>query len=263
MKMDKMIEILKKFDEGKKTEKEILEQLEGTDPFYFYAAIIELYDKEDIRLDRGDSPVLSKLFQKLFKDDLNKLIKNLEEGHPIKELIYEHEQFETLLDMLKNMTEDIEDKPDPKKIERIENITDALKHLNTHFKIEEECIFPAWHEKEGWDHMDSFLLEEEHSDILKSYEKLTNVVNEKEKNVDESWKDLSELVDKLIGELSFHVFHEGDIFYPIMVDQLSTEKSEEIKAEIGELKDENFVRSLDEYINYLSDLSLNEDEDKI
>ncbi len=250
MKIEKMVWVLKEFDKELMTEQEALDELKDAEPFDFYAATLELY-LEGTELDKGDSPRISNLFKELYKDDFTTLVKDLEEGHPIERLMRDHLKIETLLNRLEGINLSIKEDRVPDDLIKIDLIALALKHLNDHILKEEKLIFPLWYEREGM--ADGLLLEEEHKDILKIHQRLLEKSQEKKEDWnEEDWKELSEIIDELIGELRFHTFHEGDIFYPIMVDKFEREVFEDMKEKMDDIDRKNSDPSLLEYIRDVS-----------
>ncbi|MBS3781501.1 MAG: hypothetical protein KGY66_02630 [Candidatus Thermoplasmatota archaeon] len=250
MKIKKMVDVLQKYDDGDITEKEALEELKDAESFDFYAATLELYQK-GVKLEKGDSPKISKLFKDLYQEDFSLLIHELEKDHPIKRLILEHEKFEKLLDKLDTINREIKEKSTTEDVMKVSTIAMALKHLNEHFLKEEETIFRLWYEKRGM--ADLHLLEDEHKDISKSHKRLLEKSRDKnEEWEEEDWINLSEMIEEIIGKIHFHVFHEGDIFYPIVVDEFDHQEFEEIKKKMDDIEKQNSSRSLSEYIRDLN-----------
>lgn len=259
MKIKKMVSILQKFDDKNITQEEAVEELKDAEPFDFYAATLELYQKGS-RLKKGDSPRISNLFKELYKEDFCQLIEDLEDDHPIKRLMTEHLYFEKLLKELDKINLEIKEKSDRSNAVKLDSITTGLNHLKEHVQKEEKLIFPSWSGKNGI--ADTILLEEEHEDILKSHKKLLKKNQERKENWGEDdWNELSETIDELIGELRFHTFHEGDLFYPIVTDELEKGKFKKIKKKMDKMEEQNSEPSLSEYIDYL-DLPMLQKEKK-
>lgn len=268
MKTEKMVQALKEFDEGAMTERETLEGLKDAEPFDFYAATLELY-LEGSQLEKGDSPKISKLFKEAYQEDFSVLVHDLEQDHPIKRLMIHHKRFEILLGMLEEIGQEIKEKRKLARLEEIGNelkeksklsaesimklemIVSALNHLKEHIGIEEDLLFPPWYQKRGMS--DPLLLEDEHKDILKTYKRLSKKVEEeKGGRKEEDWIELSKTIDELVGELRFHTFHEGDIFYPIVVHELSAQRFDSIGEKMDIREEENTGPSLGEYIDQLN-----------
>ncbi len=268
MKTENMVKILKQFDKGAITEREAIRELKDAEPFDFYAATLELY-LEGSQLEKGDSPKISKLFKELYRKDFSLLINDLEDDHPVKRLMIHHTLFEILLDMLEEIGNEIKEKRKLGKLEEIRDdlkekrklsaeritrmkiIVDALNHLKEHIGMEEDLIFPPWYQKRGMS--DTLLLEDEHEDILKTYERLSKKAEEEKGGWKEKdWGELSETIDELTGELRFHAFHEGDIFYPIVVHELSVQEFDSIKEKMYTREKENPEPSLKEFIDRLN-----------
>ncbi len=249
MKIEKMMSVLQKFDDQDISQEEALEELSDAEPFDFYAATLELY-LEGSSLRRGDSPRISRLFEKLYQEDFRQLLGDLEDNHPIKKLMTEHVYFERLLNGLEDINQEIKRGGDKSRAVKVEAIAVALDHLKEHVIKEEKLIFPLWYEKKGMS--DTLLLEEEHEDILKSHKKLRKKSQEGREDWEEDdWKDLNEKIDELIGELRFHTFHEGDLFYPIVVNEFDKEEFENIKKKMDKIEEKNSDPTLPEHISYL------------
>lgn len=239
MKIEKIAETIKKFDEGDITEEEAIEELEGAEPFDFYAATVKIYMKDESRLEKGDLPSISKLFREVSDKNFTKVISELEKDHPIRRLVTDHKRFDILLNELEDISKEIKEESKTDRIDGIETIVEGLSHLNEHIEKEERLIFTPWHQRNEWDSMVSYLLEDEHKDILDSYERLLKKSRERKQNwTEEDWKYLSEVIDELRGMIYFHTFHEGDIFYPIIVDQLPQEEFDKIKEKMDDIEKE-------------------------
>ncbi|MBS3816165.1 MAG: hemerythrin domain-containing protein [Candidatus Thermoplasmatota archaeon] len=249
MKIEKMVSVLQKFDEGDITQEKALEELKDAEPFDFYAATLELYLKGS-GLRKGDSPRISKLFKERYKEDFQQLIDDLKDNHPIKRLMTEHVYFERLLGELEDINQEIKEESDKSRVVKIEAIANALNHLKEHIHKEERLIFPKWYDQKGVG--DILLLEEEHEDILKSHKNLTKKSQERREGWGEKdWKDLNEKIDELIGELRFHTFHEGDLFYPIVTNEFDDKKFKEIKKKMDKIEEKNPDPTLPEHLSYL------------
>lgn len=259
MKIEKMVSVLKKFDNQDISQEKALEELRDAEPFDFYAATLELY-LEGSRLKKGDSPRISKLFKELYKEDFHQLIEDLDDDHPIKMLMTEHVYFERLLNELEDINQEIKEH-DRNRVVKIEEITTALNHLKEHIEKEEKLIFPSWYEKRRMS--DALLLEDEHEDILKSHNILLKNSQENRENWEEDdWRELSENIDELIGELRFHTFHEGDLFYPIVTNEFEKKKFEKIKKKMDKIEKNSSTPSPSEYMSYLDLPVLQRDEKK-
>ncbi len=249
METEKMARVLKEFEVGTIEQEEALEELQDAEAFDFYAATVELY-LEDPELEKGDSPKISNLFKDLYSDDFSQLISELEKSHPIKKLMVDHTQVERLLNRLEKINQEIKDNSSSKKLGKIKLILDGVEHIKNHIRKEEELIFPLWYEKKGTS--ETLLLEEEHNDILKSHNQLSNKLDEDEQRWKVAdWRRFSKDIDEFISEIRFHVFHEGDIFYPIIVDEFSEEELKDINDKIDKIDEEDDKSSLVEYINNL------------
>ncbi len=249
MKIEKMVSVLQRFDDQDISQEEALEGLSDAEPFDFYAATLELYLKGS-SLRKGDSPRLSRLFEKLYQEDFRQLLGDLEDNHPIKKLMTEHVYFERLLNGLEDINQEIKRGGDRNRAVKIEAIATALDHWEEHVIKEEELIFPLWYEKKGMS--DTLLLEEEHEDIVKSHKKLRKKSQEGSEDWDKNdWKYLSEDIDELIGELRFHTFHEGDLFYPIVVNEFDKKEFKKIKKKMDKIEKKNSDPTLLEHVNYL------------
>ncbi len=233
MKVKKITETIKKFTDGEITEDEAIEELKKAEPFDFYAAVSHLYLHQGYRLEKGGLPSVSKLFRKVYDDNLNKAVKELEKDHPIRILATDHLRFERLLETLENISEEIKEESKTNRTDEIRTAVDALSLLNVHIEDEERLVFPAWRQSKRWDNMISYLLEDEHKDIVDAYERLRKKSKDAKQNwTKKDWKTISELIDELSGIIHFHTFHEEDIFYPIIVNQLPNAEYDKIKEKM-------------------------------
>ncbi|MEF8873388.1 MAG: hemerythrin domain-containing protein [Candidatus Thermoplasmatota archaeon] len=249
MKIEKMVSVLQKFDERDITQDKAVEELKDAEPFDFYAATLELY-LQGSKLKKGDSPRISRLFKELYKEDFQRVIDDLKDGHPIKRLMTEHVYFERLLDELEDINQEIKEESDKSRVVKIEAIATAMNHLKEHINKEERLIFPTWYDQKGVG--DVLLLEEEHEDILKSHEKLIKKSQESTEDWDQrQWGYLSDSIEELIRELRFHRFHEGDIFYPIVTNEFDDKKFKEIKKKMDKIEEKNPDPTLPEHLSYL------------
>jgi len=259
MKIEKVAETINKFDEGDITEEEAIKELKDAEPFDFYAALVKIYMKYESRLEKGDLPSISKLFTEVYEKNFTKVISELEKDHPIRILMADHKRFEILLNELEDINKEIKEESKTDRIDGIETIVGGLSHLNGHIEKEERLIFPAWHQRNEWDSMISYLLEDEHKDILNSYERLLSKSRERKQDwTEEDWKHLSDVIDELRGMIYFHTFHEGDIFYPIIVDQLPQEGFDKIKEKMDYIEKEYTDIPLTKYISYLKNSTYND-----
>ncbi|MEF8873943.1 MAG: hemerythrin domain-containing protein [Candidatus Thermoplasmatota archaeon] len=261
MKTKKVIEVLQAFNGGDITEKEAFDQLQNCEPFNLYSAVLEMY-RDGFDLEKGDLPKISKIYVKLYEEESVQLIKKLDKGHPIKRLTSDHKKIVALLDMLDSIAEsvnqDIKDQSDinegveyKDKIKKIEMISVALKQFEEHLLKEEELIFPVWSQKGRIG--DTILLEDEHEGIKEDVKVLVEEILKSEKDwTNKSWNDLSEKIDKVTGKIRFHTFHEEDMFYPIVVNDLDEQDFKEIKKKMDEFESRQEGPTLTDYEKYLS-----------
>jgi len=253
MKIEKIAEIIKKFDEGDITEEEAIKELEGAEPFDFYTATVELYLEDEYQLKEDDFPMINKLLKGLYKEDFSKLIDGLEKDHPIKRLMIDHMKFDTVLGILDDIKREIEEGTiqETNEVMKIEIAAESLTHIKEHIRKEEKLIFPIWYQIKGSDSKVSSLLEEEHKDIMKSHKRLLNKANqEKDHWKKEDWNELSDLIDALVEETRFHTFHEGKMFYPILVEESSRKNFNDIKKKMDRRKSNK--KPIDNYIKRLN-----------
>ncbi len=250
MKIEEMVSVLQKFDSHGISQKEALEKLKDAEPIDFYVATLELY-VERSKVKEGDPPRISKLFKELYKNDFRKITEALENDHPIKRLMTEHVYFEKLLNELEDINLEIKEGSGKDRVVKIKPIVKALKHLEEHVQKEEKLIFPLWYDKKGIGKT-ILLLEEEHEDILGIHKKLLKKSQGRRENWQEDdWEDLTEKIDELIDELRFHAFHEGDLFYPIVTNELDNREFEKIKKKMERIEEQNPDPPLSENLSYL------------
>ncbi len=253
MKIEKIAEIIKKFDEGDITEEEAIKELEGAEPFDFYTATVELYLEDEYQIKQDNFPMINKLLKGLYEEDFSKLIDGLEKDHPIKRLMIDHKKFDTVLGILDDIKREIEEGTiqETNEVMKIEIAAEALTHIEEHIRKEEKLIFPVWYQMKGFDSKGSFLLEEEHRYMMKSHKRLLKKANQKKDQwKKEDWKELSDLIDALVEEIRFHTFHEGKMFYPILLGESSRKNFDDIKKKMDRLKSNK--TPIDNYIKRLN-----------
>lgn len=261
MKTKKMIETLQRFNDGDITEEEAVDLLENCEPFVLYSTVIKMH-MDGFNLDEGDLPEISKIYVSLYKEETDQLIKELDKSHPIKKLISEHKKIDNLLDILKSILDSVDQEineesnfvqtiEDEEELKKIEIIMAALKDIEKHFIIEENLIFPLWNQKGRIG--DTIILEDEHEEIKEKLEILPGKPFKRKENwKTKDWKEFSEKIDKLIGQVRFHTFHEEDMFYPMVVDDLDENDFKKIKQKMDKVKKQSDGATLADYVSYVS-----------
>lgn len=257
MKTKKVMDILNRFRGDDISEEKAVDLLENCEPFALYSAVLKMHG-EGYDINKGDLPKISKLYSKLYQDDSSQLMEGLEKNHPIRLMISEHKKMEILLNKLNSILDSVDHESgdrsnveeviqDEGKLKDIEIIIAAMNRFKEHMLQEEELIFPIWDQKGKIG--DSIILEDEHEAMREDLEDLPST--SMKRSIDwkkKSWQDLKEKVDELSGKARFHTFHEEDMFYPIVVNDLDDDDLQELKGKIDETKEEP---TLGDYLDYL------------
>ncbi len=230
MKTGEVTAILKKFYEGEITEEEALDKLEEAEPFELYTARLELFE-EGFELEKGDFTEISKLYTDLYLEDSKKLIQDLDDEHPIRKLLMDHQRIESLMNRLDSINQEIK-----RRLKEIDRISQTVKLLEKHFLIEEKLIFPSLEHNDMKG--ETLIFEQEHNDIRETHKRMV----EKTQEIKNAWKDMGEKIDELVGQIRFHTFNEEDRFYPKVIEKI--DDLDHIEEEMDDIQDRKLLYTL-------------------
>lgn len=177
----------------------------------------EISEAEQILLDRGlersELQEFCKVHLKAVREKVEEIKEELEEGHPIKTMILEHEEILDSLDELEELKDELGDMDDEIK-ERLQKNAEHLVEAEKHHEREEETIFPRMREKgiTGPPRM----MEDDHEKIWPKKKRLKELSEEPGENIEE----IKELIDFLGLNLRDHIFKENNILYPSALKQI-------------------------------------------
>ena len=213
MSVEELFEILKGLAEGKVSEKEALEKIKRATPAEISKAEQRLVQEEDFGQEEFKS--FCDVHLKAVEDEVEEMKNELEEGHPIRTLILEHEEILEALDKLEEIRGVLKKREliDSEK-EELEHLSEHLVEAEKHHDREEEVLFPRLVKKDITGPVD--IMEMDHEEMWPKKKELKSL----SQNPDRNKEDIIELIDYLVLNLRDHIFKENNILYPSALEEL-------------------------------------------
>ena len=226
MSAEELYESLEGLAEGEVSEKEALEKIKRATPVEISKAEQQLVQEEDFG--EGEFKSFCDVHLKAVEDEVEEMKSKLEEGHPIRTLILEHEEILEALDRLEELSEALEERElTDNEREELEHLAEHLVEAEKHHDREEEVLFPRLVKKGITGPVD--IMEMDHEEMWPKKEELKIL----SKNLDKNKEDIIELIDYLVLNLRDHIFKENNILYPSALEKLVV--WEQIKKEGDEI----------------------------
>jgi len=195
---------------------------------------LELSSAEQELLEEGLSPGALKDFCKLHlkavEDRLEELKASLEEGHPIRTMISEHEKILNFLDKLDDIVASLERGISGSESESLKELAWFLVDTEKHHEREEKALFPEM-EKKGVTGP-TRIMRMEHDELLPAKKRLLELSKEPGKDKEE----IIVIINLLSAKLRDHIFKENNILYPVALQAIgSKEEWDKIKIACDEI----------------------------
>jgi len=226
-KVEQLANLLNRLNQGNITEelrKEALQLVSNIDP-------VELSLAEQKLIQDGMKPEnlrnLCDVHMEVLSDELNKVKKNISEGHVIDTLINEHEkikEFLTELECINNEIQVMQSKEDnPTLIERLLQTALLILDAENHHLREENVLFPEL-EKRGITGP-TRIMRMEHDELRQR----KRTLKEAALNVNSmDFKEFKAIVDKaaqyIIFNLRDHIYKENHILYPTAIERIAEDE---------------------------------------
>lgn len=164
-----------------------------------------------------------KVHLKAVEDEVEQVKESLEDDHPIKTLMLEHDEILKSLEVLEEISGRIEEGLSKDDRERLKEAAHHLIEAEKHHKREEDTLFPRLKDKGITG--PPRIMEMDHDDLWPRKQKLDKLVRSPEENAEE----IKETIDYIVFHLRDHIFKENNILYPSALNEL--EDWEVIKKE--------------------------------
>ena len=165
-------------------------------------------------------------------DELEEMMGDLDESHPLAVLVREHDEILNTLDRLEIAVDKIDklDEYDPDKevFEELKEVGQLLLETEKHHEREEEALFPE---------VDALgitgptrIMRMEHDDLWPYKEEINELAqNADQMDFKEFKSQLKELSEFLVLTLRDHIYKENNILYPTAKDVIHYDKWEKIQ----------------------------------
>ncbi|MFW6375921.1 MAG: hemerythrin domain-containing protein [Thermoplasmatota archaeon] len=222
MKISEITESLRSYLSGEITEKETAEKIKSASPSELSLAEIRLmsegYKEEDLK-------DISKVFLSVIEDKKQRYKNKLEDGHPVKRFIIDHEK------ILKRMAEieDVLSKDESLKYGDFKHIKNSFEEFEKHHENEEKTILPIL--KDNGKRGRVNLVKNEHRKIEKKEDKIKDILGDEdpEKALTQA-KELRYLLSK-------HTVMENNYLYPLAIEKIDDWRPIKDKMELmGSMK---------------------------
>ncbi|MBS3781500.1 MAG: DUF438 domain-containing protein [Candidatus Thermoplasmatota archaeon] len=213
MSVEELYESLRGLAEGEVSEKEALEKIKRATPVEISKAEQRLVQEEDFGKEEFKN--FCDIHLKAVEDEVEEMKNELEEGHPIRILILEHEEILEALDKLQEIGKALKNRnlTDSEKKE-LEHLAEHLVEAEKHHDREEEVIFPRLVKEGITGPVD--IMEMDHEEMWPKKKELKSLSEDTEENK----KNIIELIDYLVLNLRDHIFKENNILYPSALEEL-------------------------------------------
>jgi len=219
-----LVEILRRLNAGEDVEKvrqeatALLENIDAT----------ELSLAEQQLIDEGMAPEdlrgLCVIHMEMLADELEGLKACLEQDHPLRVMIDEHDAILGFLGELEALNKEMQKlvvlDPNSAEIARLRQVAENLVGAEKHHQREEEALFPAM-ERLGITGPPR-IMRLEHDDLRPHKEELLDLVEEAKSLPLEKFKaELARLSKYIVFALRDHIFKENYILYPTAFESIA------------------------------------------
>ncbi len=214
--------ILKEYNNDRISIKETLQRLEEATPLDLYMSEVSLIEEG---FSGEELAHISQLFLILVKGSSKEMLVKLDQEHPIKRLVEEHERVKSLLLVMEAHIKNKDIKTDLEKT--VKFFIKTIDELKKHFDREEKVLFPRLNDQNKIGR--TILLKEEHGELLDMRDELDQALSEGIPDPD----DTQEILFDIITDLRMHTFFENDMLYPTALEIL--DDWDEIKKETDKI----------------------------
>jgi DUF438 domain-containing protein len=211
----KLKEVLKGLSEGDVEEDVALKEIKK-------ASSLELSKAEQELLEEGlsteDLKGFCKLHLKAVEDKLEELKSSLEEGHPIRTMVSEHEEILKFLDELDGLLTSFEKGISGADAKVLQELAEHLVETEKHHEREENALFPRMEEKGITG--PTRIMRMEHDELRPEKKRLLELSKEPEKNKEE----IIVIINLLSAKLRDHIFKENNILYPAALQAIKNKE---------------------------------------
>jgi DUF438 domain-containing protein len=212
---EKLKEVLKGLGKSEVAEEVALKEVAS-------ASSLELFSVEQELMNEGfpeeKLKSLCKLHLKVVEDRLEELKNSLEEGHPVKTMIVEHEEILKFLDELDELVVSMEKGISGTNSEAIKELAENLISAGKYHEEKENALFSSFEERGITG--PTRILETEHEELKSEKEKLLELSKEPEKNKEE----IIVVVNLISARLRDHIYRENNILYPAALQLINGKK---------------------------------------
>ena len=205
MKAAKISETLKSFYNGELTSDKAAEKIKEADPLDISLAEIDLMSEG---FEEKDLKKITEVFLKVIEDKKEKYKKNLDNNHPIRKFISDHEEIVERIEKIENILEDRKNL----KCGEEKYIRKNFREFEKHHRLEEKTILPMLEKngKRGRVH----LVKNEHRKIEREEKKVNILID------DEKISSAKDEVELLRYQLNEHTIMENNYLYPIAFERI-------------------------------------------
>lgn len=211
MEPNKLANLLKGLVEGTTSESKALKAISESTPEEISLAEQKLLSKGYNLEDMKD---FCRIHLRAVREDSQKIMDGLEDGHPIKTLMKEHEMILGFLDELDELVEGLGIEVTEKERVRLMEIAEHLVETEKHHEREEEALFPRL---EGKGIVGPpRVMRSEHEEMLPKKKRLKELAENPEENL----KEIKDIAGFLSFHLRDHIFKENNILYPTALEEI-------------------------------------------
>ncbi len=225
MNVDDVTEILRSYYFDVIDREYALDSLEDASTFDLYLAEVELLDEG---FKEHELKKIGKLYVDLIKGNSKKLLKELDDDHPIKGLIIDHEKIEGFMFKLDELSSAIKTDISKLKKEVLEAVMYNLSEIDKHLEREERALFSELRSVNGSLKVRLRMLTDEHVEFREHRNKLEDLLS----NIEENQEEIVKTIDSIIYMLRYHKFIEGDLLYPVALREINDWKYVKMKAKM-------------------------------
>ncbi|MBI0584101.1 MAG: DUF438 domain-containing protein [Methanomassiliicoccus sp.] len=238
---ERVLEIIASLREGK-AEKDVMEALEGTDPFLIESAEEELLQGG---VTRDDLLLLCDARSELFTwaEEIDETI--LERpGHPVHTLMEEHRQILLFMTGVRDMARELRSGIVPKGGRKvtIDEVEPFIREAQKHFQMEENVLFP-YMEKHGVEGPPAAMWSEH--EVLRANERelISLIARQRFMDREEFLADLECRSSILLSLLNAHFHKENHVLFPMAIRLLDVHEWNDARRQFQDIGPCNFVES--------------------
>ena len=219
MEVSEIIKNLKSFHSGKISKEEAAENIKAASPSELSLAEIKMMSEGFEEKDLKD---ISKVFLSVIEDKKQRYKNKLEDDHPVKRFIKDHEIILKRMDEIDHILSD----DGSLKYGDFRYIKNSFEEFGKHHENEESTILPIL--KDNGNRGRVNLVKNEHKRIEKKENKIEDILSEEDQEkAKEELKELRYLLNK-------HTVMENNYLYPIALDKIDEWNS--IKNKLDEME---------------------------